>query len=243
MIVNARFARTMFGTEDAIGRRAMSSRDEKVYREIVGVVGDVRYAGARDSAQALVWVPYAQKNAWSQGIVTVRTRGAPQGAVAVLRRELLALDGGIAVANVLTMDQAMARSVAGDRLVAILLGAFAALALLLAAVGVFGVLSYTLAQRARELGIRVALGARRPDVVSLVLRETLPMVGAGVLIGLSAGLALGRVMRAMLYEVQPADPATLAGVAALLAAVGLLAALVPARRAARVDPVITLRNE
>jgi putative ABC transport system permease protein len=243
MIVNETFARTMFGTQDAIGRRAMSSRDEKVYREIVGVVGDVRYAGARDSARALVWVPYAQKNAWGQGIVTVRTRGAPQGAVAVLRRELRALDGGIAIANVLTMDQAMARSVAGDRLVAILLGAFAALALLLAAVGVFGVLSYTVTQRSHELGIRMALGARRPDVMTLVARETLPMVGAGVLIGLAAGLALARLMRALLYEVQPTDPATLAGVAALLAAVGVLAALVPARRAARVDPVIALRNE
>jgi uncharacterized membrane protein (Fun14 family) len=243
MIVNERFARTAFGTADVIGRRAMSSRDEKLYREIIGVVRDVRYAGVRDSAQALVWVPYAQRNAWGQGVVTIRTRGAPQGGVAVLRHELQALDGSIAVANVLTMDEAMARSVAGDRLVAILLGAFAALALLLAAVGVFGVLSYTVAQRSHELGIRVALGARRPDVLTLVLREMLPMVGAGVLIGLTAGLGLARVMRAMLYEVQPSDPATFSGVAALLAAVGLIASLVPARRAARVDPVITLRNE
>jgi hypothetical protein len=118
MIVSETFAARMFGRENPIGKRAMSSRDEKVEREIVGVVRDVKLSGAADSARALVWVPYAQNNAWSVGIITVRTRDNPAGALAAVKRELRSLDGGIALANVGTMDQAMARSMAGNRLIA-----------------------------------------------------------------------------------------------------------------------------
>jgi putative ABC transport system permease protein len=163
--------------------------------------------------------------------------------VATLRRELGALDRNVALADVMTMDQAAARSIASDRLVAVLLTAFATLALVLAAVGIFGVLSYTVAQRTRELGVRMALGARRIDVLTLVLRETTPLVGIGLVIGVAAGLAMTRLMRAMLYEVQPTDPVTFVGVPLVLAVVGLLAALVPARRAANVDPTIALRSD
>ena len=131
---------------------------------------------------------------------------------------------------------------AGDRLVAILLGAFAALALTLAAVGIFGVLSYALEQRTQELGIRVALGARPGDVITLVARETVPMVGAGLAAGLLVAAALTRFIRTLLYEIQPGDPTTFLGVALVLASIAVLAALLPARRAARVDPVIALRN-
>jgi putative ABC transport system permease protein len=190
-----------------------------------------------------VWVPYAQNNAWSVGIITVRTRDNPAGALAAVKRELRSLDGAIALANVGTMDQAMARSMAGDRLTAVLLGTFAGLALVLAAVGLFGVLSYAMAQRNRELGIRLALGAQRADVLRLVARETVPMVASGVIIGLIAALGLTRFVRSMLYEIQPNDPATFAAVAITLAVVALVAALVPARRASRVDPVIAIRND
>jgi predicted permease len=243
MIVNETFAKRMFGNENPIGKRAMSSRDEKVEREIVGVVGDVRFFGAADSSRALVWVPYAQNNAWRQGIITVRTRGNPAAALPIVRRELHALDPGVALANIATMDEAMARSMAGDRLIAVLLGAFAGLALLLAAIGIFGVLAYAMAQRTRELGIRLALGAQRNDVLWLVARETAPMVGAGVIAGLVAALGLTRFARAMLYEIQPNDPTTFAGVAITLTVVAVVAALVPARRASRVDPVIAIRSE
>jgi len=242
MIVNEKFARSMFPNENPIGKRAMSSRDEKVYREIIGVVKDVKYYGASDSARSLVWVPYAQRNAWHQGILTVRTRGNPLLALPAVRRELRTLDPGIALANIATMDDTRDRSMAGDRLVAILLGAFAALALTLAAVGIFGVLSYALEQRTHELGIRVALGARPGDVIALVARETIPMVGAGLVTGLVVAAALTRFIRSMLYEIQPGDPTTFVGVSLVLAAIAIVAALLPARRAARVDPVIALRN-
>jgi putative ABC transport system permease protein len=242
MIVSEKFARTMFPNENPIGKRAMSSRDEKVYREIIGVVKDLKYYGASDSARSLVWVPYAQRNAWRQGILTLRTRGNPLLILPAVRRELRSLDPGIALANVATMDDARSRSMAGDRLVAILLGAFAALALTLAAVGIFGVLSYAMEQRTHELAIRVALGARAADVLSLVARETVPMVGAGLAAGLLVSAALTRFARSMLYEIQPGDPATFLGVSVTLAAIAIVAAYLPARRAARVDPVSALRN-
>jgi ABC-type antimicrobial peptide transport system permease subunit len=160
-----------------------------------------------------------------------------------MRRELHAIDGSIALANVMTMNQALAQSMAGDRMIAVLLAAFAAFALILAAVGVFGMLSYSIAQRTHELGIRIALGAQKRDVLQLVLRETMPMVGIGVLAGLAVGLGLTRFMESMLYEVRAGDPATIAGVALVLGGVGLTAALLPARRAASVSPVVALRIE
>lgn len=243
MIVNETFAKRMFGNENPLGKRAMSSRDEKVEREIVGVVRDVKFYGASDSARALVWVPYAQNNAWGLGTITVRTRGNPIVALSTVKRELRALDGGIALANVSTMDDAMDRSMASDRLLAVLLGAFAGLALVLAAIGIFGVLSYAVAQRTRELGIRLALGAQRGDVLRLVARETAPMVAAGVGVGLIAALGLTRFVRTMLYEIRPNDPATFAAVAITLSTVAVIATLVPARRASRVDPVIAIRSE
>ena len=242
MIVNEAFAEAMFGEANAIGRRAMSTRDEKVYREIIGVVPNVKYYGLRDSARALVWVPYAQ-NVWGQGTVTVRTRGAPADAIGTLRRELKSLDPNIAIADVLTMNQAAARSMASDQMIAVLLTAFATLALVLAAIGIFGVLSYSVAQRTRELGVRLAIGAQRGDVLFLVLREMVPLVVGGITLGLGAGLAISRLMRALLYEVRATDPLTFGGVAVLLMMVGLLAALLPARRAAGIDPVIALRGE
>jgi ABC-type antimicrobial peptide transport system permease subunit len=178
------------------------------------------------------------------GIVTVRTSGADAAAaLPALRRELRQLDPGIALANVMTMDEARARSMAGDRLVAILLGTFAALALTLAAVGVFGVLSYLVERRSRELGIRIALGAQRGQVVRVVAGDMVPMLAGGIGLGLLAAAGLTRVVRSLLYEVQPGDPLTFGGVALVLGLVGVVAALVPVRRAMRVDPVTVLRAE
>jgi putative ABC transport system permease protein len=243
MIVNETFARRMFGSADPIGKRAMSTRDEKVYRQIIGVVPNMRYSGVRDTATALAWVPYAQRNAWSQGIITVRTDGAAESGIATLRNTVKAMDPNIALANIATMDHAAAVSIASDRMVAVLLGSFAALALILAAVGIFGVLSYTVAQRTRELGVRMALGAQKRDVLGLVFLETMPLVATGVVIGIGVGLVMSRLMASMLFEVPATDPVTFVGVALVLSLVGLAAALFPARRAARIDPVIALRSD
>jgi putative ABC transport system permease protein len=242
MIVNETFARTMFPGENAMGKRAMSSRDEKVYREIVGIVGDVKFSGARDAAQSLVWVPYPQF-AWPSGMITLRASGPAPVAIQSLRQVLGALDPAIAPANVSTMNETLHRSIAGDRLVAILLGVFATLALVLAGVGIFGVLSYTVEQRTRELGIRVALGAQTRDLTRLVVRETTPMVAGGIAAGLLIALGLSRLVAALFYGVRAGDPLTFAGVTAILALVAIGAALIPARRAARVDAMQVMRGE
>ena len=242
MIVNESFAKRMYGSLDVLGKRAMSTRDEKVYRRIIGVVPDVKFSGIRDSATALAYVPYGQ-NQWGMGIITVRTQGDPLAAVGTVRRELASLDGNIALAEITTLEAAAARSIATDKMVAVLLTAFASLALVLAAVGIFGVLSYTVAQRTRELGVRMALGAQKRDVLSLVLRETTPMVLTGIGVGVGIGLGVTQLMRALLFEVQPTDPITFVAVPVVLALVGMLAALMPARRAAKVDPLIALRSD
>ena len=242
MIVNEAFARAMFPGEDPVGKRAMSSRDEKVYREIVGVVGDVRYFGARDSTQNIVWVPYSQ-NAWGQGMVTVRATGTAEVAIAGLRRVVGELEPSIALAEVSTMNETMGRALARDNLVAMLLSVFAALALLLAVVGIFGMLAYAIAQRTREFGIRLALGAQGRDLVRLVMRETMPIVIGGVVAGVVAGVALSRLVVALFFGIRAGDPVTFGGVALVLVLVAMIAALVPARRAGKVDPVQVLRGE
>jgi predicted permease len=242
MIVSESFARAMFPGEDPLGKRAMSSRDEKVYREIVGVVGDVRFFGARDSTQNIVWVPYAQE-AWGQGMVTVRATGTAAVAIAGLRRVVGELEPSIALADVATMHETMGRALARDNLVAMLLSLFAALALLLAMVGIVGMLSYAIAQRTREFGIRAAIGAQGRDLVWLVMRETLPIVLGGVVAGVVAGVALSRLVVALFYGIRAGDPLTFGAVALALVLVALIAALLPARRAGQVDPVQVLRGE
>jgi putative ABC transport system permease protein len=245
-IVNEAFARAMFPGEEALGRRAKSWRDENVLREIVGVVQDVRYFGAGDEIRPLVYVPHRQV-AWGEMVVTVRAvdpgAGGAPGLAASLRAALATLDKDLAIGDVRTMSQSMTASMARPRFNTLLLSTFAALALLLAAVGLYGIMSYSVVQRTREIGVRIALGARAVDVHRLVLRRTLRLLAFGLLAGTAGALAVTRLMAGLLFEVAPWDQAAFTAGTLILASVAIVAAYLPARRAARVDPMTALRHE
>jgi putative ABC transport system permease protein len=242
IVVNETLARSMVPGQDPLGKRIRSWRDENQLREIVGVVADVRYFGRDDELHGLVYVPQAQ-NAWRSMVLNVRTSGDPEAVVGSIRGSIRELDRGIAVANLSTMTRVLERSVAPRRASMTLLAIFAALAALLAAIGLYGVLAQAVVQRTHEIGIRMALGARAGDVARLLVGEGMRLAALGIVIGLAGALVLTRFMRGLLYEVSATDPLTYAGIAALLALVALLACYLPARRAARVDPLVALRHE
>jgi putative ABC transport system permease protein len=242
MIVNQRFAELMFPGQDPIGKRVRSWRDENLLREIVGVVANVRYFGAGDEVRGLVYVPHTQ-NTWSGMSVVVRTSSEPNQLLPLVRREVAALEPNVAVANLSTMRTAYSDSIARPRFGALLLAIFAGLALVLASIGIYGVLSYGVSQRTREIGVRMALGAKATDVVRLVLNEALMLVGAGIGLGLIAAFAVSKSMTSLLFDLDARDPLTFGVVALLLTVIALLASYVPARRATGVQPITALRQE
>jgi putative ABC transport system permease protein len=210
-------------------------------REIVGVVGDVKTRRLDAATAPMVYVPHAQYVSDSMTVV-VRTGGDPLAVLPLVRTQLGLVDREVALASIRTGDQIVALAVAQQRFRTILMGLFAAVALLLAAVGLYGVTSFAVNQRRAELGLRIALGAEAAAVRWLVLREGLIPVGIGIAAGLAAAVALGRVLAGLLYEISPTDPATLATVSTVLALVAALACYVPARRATRVDPLAAMRG-
>ena len=241
MIINKAFAAKMFPGENPIGKRVQSWRDERILREVVGVVDDVRYFGAEDEIRPLVFVPYAQ-DSWSGMRIVARTEGDPRGIVGAARRIVSALDPDVAVAEVRTMDDAMSESLARPRFTTLVLGGFAGMALLLVAVGLYGVLSYSIAQRTHEIGIRMALGAQVGNVIRMVVRDAAVLLVIGIVIGAAGALATARVMDSLLFEVSATDPLTFGVVIVVLAAVGTMAAYFPTRQATRVDPLVALRS-
>ena len=242
IIVSETLARSMFPGQDPLGKRIRSWRDENQLREIVGVVSDVRYFGRDDELRGLVYVPQAQ-NVWRSMALNVRTRGDPDAVVASIRASIRALDSQLAVANLSTMTRVLERSVAPRRASMTLLAIFAGLAALLAAIGLYSVVAQTVLQRVHEIGIRMALGARTGDVARMVVGQGMRLAALGIGIGLAGALALTRFMRGLLYEVSATDPVSYAAIAAFLTLVALLACYLPARRAARVDPLVALRHE
>jgi hypothetical protein len=230
-----------FFPEGALGERVAFWG---VSREIVGVVGDERFHGPRAEAPPALYVPLAQAPAWNLSLLVRAEPG--QGAAELapaLRRAVAAADPALAVFGVETLEAAFGRSLAQLRFVAALVALFAGLALLLALIGVHGVLAYTVAQRRREMGIRMALGAARRDVLGLVLGDGLRYAAAGLGLGLLAALGASRGLEGLLFEIEPGDPATLAGVAGAVLAAALLASLAPALGATRTDPVRSLQEE
>jgi ABC-type antimicrobial peptide transport system permease subunit len=189
-------------------------------------------------------MPLAQApDAFSAHDVVLRTTGDAAALIAALRREVRAIDPDVPVADVRTMDELLASGVARQRMSSGVLAGFAALALLLAALGIYGVIAYSTAQRSREFGVRIALGAQRGDVLRVVLGGATRLVVLGIVLGLGASVALTRLLASQLYEVSATDPAVLATISVLLGAVAVAASYLPARRATRVDPVVTLRSE
>ncbi len=252
VIINQALQRRYFPGEDPVGKRITLGGYENHWGEIIGVVGDVRHWWAGAEAQPEMYWDYSQ--AWLARSPTLsrlrrsltlalRTGGDPQSLIQDVRREVIALDKALPVSSVRTMDERMGASVAGPRFNTLLLSLFAALALILAVVGLYGVISYTVAECTHEFGIRMALGAQTSDVLRLVIGQGMMLTLAGVGIGLLASFGLTRLMKDMLFGVGPTDPLTFVAIAILLTAAALLACYLPARRATKVDPMVALRCE
>ena len=243
VIINETAARRAFPRQDPIGKRIMMWRDEKVAREIVGVVGDVKASTLDEEVQSQVYVPHAQDAGWGTLSLAVRTKGEPEALTSQVRGVILSIDKDQPAFDIKTMDEVFSESVAKTRLIALLFGVFSVFALLLATVGIYGVIAYSVAQRTHEIGIRLALGAQRRDVLRMIITQgmILALIGAGL--GLLGAFATTRVMRNLLYGVSTTDPLIFIGVPLLLTLVALAACYIGARRATKVDPMIALRYE
>jgi predicted permease len=256
LIVDETFAKRYLAKADPIGQQVTIARGlgpefAEPTRTIVGVVGDIRQENLGSPIEAHMYIPMSQitdrLTAWGFQIVpsawVVRTQGEPMTLARSVQREIMSVNGQVAVAEVRTMEQIVSKSLARHNFTMLLLSTFAAIALALAAIGIYGVMSYAVSQRRHEIGIRMALGANRHEVLRMVVWNGLRLAGAGVVIGIGGALALTRLITSMLFGVRPTDPATLAGVAGALVTVALLATWAPAWRATQVDPVIALRYE
>jgi putative ABC transport system permease protein len=238
-IVNRSIAERYFADREPIGHRINISG---VTRTIVGVVQDTKYDGLAAPSGFQVYVPYSQRPFPGMRIV-LRSKTEPSALIASVREAVRSVDPQEQGSRYQTMESIFAGSINEPRFYTLLLGVFGVVALVLAAIGIFGVISYSVSQRTREIGVRLALGASRASVLRMVLRECLGVIVIGLIVGVAAALALTRLLGALLFEVRPGDPVTYGGVVVLLLAVGLLAALLPARRAANVDPMVALRCE
>ena len=243
MVINENMARRFWPNEEPLGKHVtMKDWGPPLTGEIVGVVGDVKANGLDSETGPMIYWPYPQFPTIFNNIV-VRTDSDPSSIVGGIKSQIWSVDQDLPLSSIATMEQVLANSVAPRRFNMLLLGIFAALALALAAVGIYGVISYTVSQRTHEIGIRLALGAGNSDVLKLVIRQGMSLALAGVGLGLLAAFGLTRLMTGLLFGVSPTDGTTYIVIAVLLTGVALVACLVPARRAVKVDPMVVLRYE
>jgi predicted permease len=238
-IVNETMAEKFWPGRDPVGESFFDGGDTFA---VVGVARNTKYRSLRESPRMTMYIPLAQDYSRSMNLL-VRTAGAPYDLLPAVRQQVRALDAAFPVFNIRTMPEHVGRSIFVERMQAVLLVVFGLLAMALASLGMYGVMAYTVAQRTREVGIRMALGAQKRDVLGLVVRQGLQLVILGTAVGVAGALALTQVLRSLLYEISATDPWTFSGAALLLVTVALLACYVPARRAARVDPMVALRYE
>ena len=243
LVVSDAFVHRFFPGEEPIGRRIVFDGPNKTPREIVGVVGDVRRNGLDIAAQPEVYASYLQRPDRRLNVILKTDLADSAQMLQPARAAVKAFDPNQIIWRTQTLNQLLSTSVAPRRFNMLLLGIFAAVALVLAAVGLYGVMSYSVSWRTHEIGIRMALGAKRADVLRLVVRQGMTMALIGLAIGLAGAFSLSRVLRGLLYGVSSTDPLTFAIVSVVLLAVALLACLIPARRATRVDPLVALRTE
>lgn len=244
VVINSAMAEQFLPGEDPIGKRLQIYPNPPRWREVVGVAGDVKLLGLNADVNPAIYVPPPQNpyaGAMRNSFLAVRSSGDPNTVTAAIRGEMKSVDSGVPVAQVRLIEDIVADSVAPQRLNMWLLVAFAGLAALLAAVGIYGVMAYSVTERTHEIGLRMALGADSTDMLRMVMLDGAKVTAAGVIAGLSAAFALTRVMSTMLYKVSSVDPSTFAGISALIVFVSLLASYVPARKASRVDPMVALR--
>jgi putative ABC transport system permease protein len=241
VIISEAAALRHFPNEDPIGKRIGNGRPDG-WREVVGVTADVKHFGLNQDARVSMFFPDRQISG-RQMFIVARAAASPLSLSPALRSAVAAMDKDLAISNISPMEEITAQSIGQERFTLLLLGLFSALALLLATAGIYGVMSYAVAQQTHEIGIRVAIGAQTRDVLKMVIKQGMVLVLAGVGIGLASALALTRFIRGLLFGVSATDSMTFVGVAALLALVALVACYVPARRASKVDPMVALRCE
>ncbi len=244
-IVNDAMVRQYFPNEDPLGKRVRFARDQQVrWMTIIGVVGDVKHFGLDLPELPAIYSPYPQADPWKRWMTFVaRTQSDPGAMAQAVKQEIWKVDSQLPVTDLKTMDEVSSSSFAARRFNMLLLAIFAGLALLLAAVGIYGVMSYAVTQRTQEIGIRMALGAQATDVLKLVIRNGLTLTLLGVVIGVAGAVALTRLLATLLFGVTPTDKPTFIAVSAVLVLVSLLACYIPARRATKVDPLVALRYE
>ena len=247
VIVNERFAQKYFPGEDVVGKRiqagfAADDKGERI-REIVGVVGNVKHLSLRNEDSPEMYLPRTQIPFGIMSIVIRTSVSNPSAITNSVRKELTAIDATIPLTSVRVFDDYISRSLARPRFNTLLLSIFAGVALILTAIGIYGVLAYSVAQRTSEIGIRIALGAGRGSIFRLIVGQAMTLVGISLALGLAGAFAATRLLNSLLFGVGASDPVTFAGIVLLVSVVAFIAAWLPARRATRVDPIIALRAE